>query len=917
MVRKTNPWLIATILFFYTATLNAVDVSGITIALPSDCNAKLRWVSPPLDSKMIEGTSWYHYNWYDDFCFAVDASGQPWFAIPGRYGKKGIVLNPVKQYRFGLSHPFLHMACLDNGALLFNTDHDLGFISSPETLPVEDGVAVVPFQPAITLPLPDSRIYSGANSALYIVGTADNGNNEVYLLQPEAISQGNQKIIRHFRKLFASQKPIGAVTGDGRTTFIALDRTIVQIQHEGQSQADILVHPTGRIRQLAYSPAAGLFYATNSAVGLVGEHGTWDFLSLDHAQIALRDDSLYVCLLNTLGVVALDNISDLAKYAPNGVYIPQARPSGAVEVTDMKFRAFPVDPNGKAVYGKEFERSDIRRIHGVIWLQPTGEQATHTVLTVDWDGPKDLREDGYMWRRTTTRILDFRDGKDKSWWFSAPFEQTFYPGEYTMKVLVDGIEAGTRSFKITGKTTVKEAALQDNILLLETLLEQGADPNECESDGGTALHISAFNGNAEAAGLLLKYGAQIDAKNDNGVTPLFYNCLGYSANPAGAFETAKLLIKHGADVTTKDRDGYSVLDWSFRSLELGKVGFVDLLLQHGVSVDARGDEGRTLLAKLAYTHSAYIAPFMKGEIAECLIKHGADVSATDNDGESVLTTAVFSGDVGLVRVLLDHGASPSKPDIDEEGDKDYSLLNVRHDEPNPDRILELLLTHGANPNVGSYPGYTALSKAIEETDPASVWILLKYGASLSADCRINYETVSPLRGALSSYIKYAAKDRVKAQKAKDIFFMLLERGAVLRTGEEPVVADKRLHGWLPRELILNVLKRNDQAVLDAHEVTDPRVQSVVINRLLQMARTKTAAATSKDGYQVALALCDQAKTRAQVWKIESQCPLIYYNTGLLYGQLGEISAAKDNFRRYLALVPNAPDAEAIRKSMGL
>jgi len=39
--------------------------------------------------------------------------------------------------------------------------------------------------------------------------------------------------------------------------------------------------------------------------------------------------------------------------------------------------------------------------------------------------------------------------------------------------------------------------------------------------------------------------------------------------------------------------------------------------------------------------------------------------------------------------------------------------------------------------------------------------------------------------------------------------------------------------------------------------------------------------------------------------------------GLLYGQIGQIEAAKDNFRRFLDLAPNARDADAIRKSMGL
>jgi ankyrin repeat protein len=916
MARKNNLWLIATILLFSTVSLNALDVSGITIALPSDCSAKLRWVSPPLNAKTIREAKWYNtYNWYENFCFSVDATGQPWFAVPDQNSRKGVVLNPIQQYRFGLSHPFKGMVCLDNGALLFHTDHDLGFVSSPETLAVEEGVATVPFQPAITLPLPDCRIYSGANSALYIVGTADNGDNEVYLLQPETVSQDSQKIIRQFRRLFASQKPIEAVTGDGRTTFIALDRTIVQIKHEDQTQAEILVHPTGRIRQLAYSPTAGLFYVTDQKVGFSGECGTWDFLTLVRAQIVIRDNSLYICLSNTLGVLALDNISDLATYAPNGQYIPQARPSLPVEVTNIRFCADPIDPNGKRFYNTEFERSGISQVYGIVSLHPKSKQAINSVLTVVWDGPKDLYEDGFMLGgRVVDFFLHFKDGKDQQWQFRPTY--MFYPGEYSMKVLLDGVEVKTEYFKVTGKTTVVEAALQDNTPLLKTLLEQGPDPDQRDSDGQSALEIAMFHGSTEAVKLLLKNGAQVNAKDGSGRTPLFNAALSYSDNPAKAMQVTKLLIKHGADVNAKDRDGCSVFDWSLRALRPpGRTDLVDLLLQHGASAGARDNKGQTLLANLVNTH--FTSPFTKEEIVECLIKQGADFTLPYENGESLLRRVVLAGEAGFVRVLLEHGANPNKPDIEKDGDKCYPLLNISYYNPSPVKMLELLLMHGANPDVENAPGYTALSKAIEAADPASIWILLKYGVSLTADCRVNGKIGSPLRGTLSSYFAYAGKDRVKAQKAKDIFFMLLERGVKLRSQEEPLVADKRLHGWLPHEFILDVLKRNDRAVLEARDLTDARLHSLVIARLLEMAKAKTEAATSRQDYQAALALCDQAKTRAQVWKIESKCPLIYYNTGLLYAQLRQISAAKDNFKRYLTLAPNAPDAEAIRKSMGL
>ena len=137
--------------------------------------------------------------------------------------------------------------------------------------------------------------------------------------------------------------------------------------------------------------------------------------------------------------MALDNISDLAKYAPNGKYAPQARPSLPVEVTDIQFRADPVDPNDKMLYGTEFERSSISQVYGIVSLRPKSKQAINTVLTVVWDGPKDLHEDGFMLGgRVVDFFLHFKDGKDQQWRFRPTY--MFYPGEYSMKVLLDGVE---------------------------------------------------------------------------------------------------------------------------------------------------------------------------------------------------------------------------------------------------------------------------------------------------------------------------------------------------------------------------------------------------------------------------------------------------------------------------------------------
>jgi hypothetical protein len=128
MVRRSKLILMATVGLIWTTSLLALDVAGYRIALPADCKVTVRWVSPPLDPNQIEQAHW----WWNRVRFDVDASGMPWFAIREDFESRAQILNPVKHYRFGLSHPFEGMVCLDNGALLFNTDHDLGSISVSE-----------------------------------------------------------------------------------------------------------------------------------------------------------------------------------------------------------------------------------------------------------------------------------------------------------------------------------------------------------------------------------------------------------------------------------------------------------------------------------------------------------------------------------------------------------------------------------------------------------------------------------------------------------------------------------------------------------------------------------------------------------------------------------------------------------------
>ena len=72
-------------------------------------------------------------------------------------------------------------------------------------------------------------------------------------------------------------------------------------------------------------------------------------------------------------------------------------------------------------------------------------------------------------------------------------------------------------------------------MLIVSLLEQGADPNEGIekfepifhfTPGTRALHISAFLGNNEGIRLLLERGADVQAKDNYDATPLHWAALG-------------------------------------------------------------------------------------------------------------------------------------------------------------------------------------------------------------------------------------------------------------------------------------------------------------------------------------------------------------------------------------------------------
>jgi ankyrin repeat protein len=99
------------------------------------------------------------------------------------------------------------------------------------------------------------------------------------------------------------------------------------------------------------------------------------------------------------------------------------------------------------------------------------------------------------------------------------------------------------------------AAIQGNIEAVKQAIDDGADVNAKDGPGWTPLHLAA-HGNKEVVELLIVEGANVNAKNVDGLTPLF------GAAVLGKNEIVELLIAKGADVNAKNDDGKTSLDWA-------------------------------------------------------------------------------------------------------------------------------------------------------------------------------------------------------------------------------------------------------------------------------------------------------------------------------------------------------------------
>lgn len=127
---------------------------------------------------------------------------------------------------------------------------------------------------------------------------------------------------------------------------------------------------------------------------------------------------------------------------------------------------------------------------------------------------------------------------------------------------------------LRGQTALHIAAGRNCTKVMRILLDHGAQVNARDFMDATPLHEAAAYGSLEAAALLLKSGAAVDAKQSDGQTALFW-----AATVSGSVKVARLLLDHGADVNARDYSEMTPLTWA-KNMENRKE-IVALLKKYG------------------------------------------------------------------------------------------------------------------------------------------------------------------------------------------------------------------------------------------------------------------------------------------------------------------------------------------------
>lgn len=223
----------------------------------------------------------------------------------------------------------------------------------------------------------------------------------------------------------------------------------------------------------------------------------------------------------------------------------------------------------------------------------------------------------------------------------------------------------------TGFTTLHFAASYGNDEFLEKILEK--DP-QIPQEGLLPVHLAARNGHAKVLRILLeksKDGTSLLAattdsskslKGHRGryqsrglgseigrATPLHF------AAKYGHLDAVEYLLRSGADLESRDEEGLTAIQHAVGAAKFRDL--LQLLISAGANLNTRDNEGKTPLMRAAFNWRSEVVKYL---IAQT--KNGLDLHARDISGHTALHLAIDSREAKAAKRLIAAGLDAAYPE---------------------------------------------------------------------------------------------------------------------------------------------------------------------------------------------------------------------------------------------------------------
>lgn len=291
------------------------------------------------------------------------------------------------------------------------------------------------------------------------------------------------------------------------------------------------------------------------------------------------------------------------------------------------------------------------------------------------------------------------------------------------------------------------------------LLEAGFDPNKEGDDGQTPLFIAAESSGPKVFELLIASGATVDERQDWEGRTLMH--------VAKYPEIVNILIQHGISVDVLSSDSKTPLLTAIQGWE---PYIVAALLEHGADMNVECNGKRPIDYAVFYP-----------EIIDVLVEHGADINSVNTGGKRPIHMLVDSSSKSKAYVLPHLHLLGANMQAMDRSENTILHLAAQYQDAN---VLKLCLGYGVDINSQNKLGYTPLMLACEANCAPGVVLLMENGADASCEIGKRGGLVKDVRNRTAYHIA------LRVRTNKPVLLALLD--PTLRPEEKALYSSMRL-----------------------------------------------------------------------------------------------------------------------------